>query len=175
MADKLEGLVSRLETAVGKLEQAHGGKLENLIASLEKSVSRLESIQGIEQGKVEKVGDNPKEISSTHPTLSKSSNIDSFTAFNPLYREWEEKAKCTENQDIIELVNLSLFLKSSLIRQIWLFTSFIGQMQLFLLLQLLKNLQTIHLEILASILEKRLKKLMINLFAQEKLKIMLKQ
>jgi hypothetical protein len=79
MADKLESLITRLEAAVSRLENNQEGQV------------KIES---------------SKEISS-NPS-SKASNPEAFTAFNSLYKDWEEKAKATGNQDIIELSNLGL-------------------------------------------------------------------
>jgi len=109
MVDKFEGLISRLETSVGKLEQTHKDKLESLVVRLENSISKLERIQGGETEKLksEEKETGPKETSTTTTTPSKGSDVEAFTAFNDLYKEWEEKAKAVGNPDLIELVCFS--------------------------------------------------------------------
>lgn len=86
MVDNFEGLVSRLERAIVRLEQFHDG-------------------QGKEIGQVksDKIDSSSKDTSVNQSTAVP--NVESFTAFNHLYKEWEEKARASENTDIIELVN----------------------------------------------------------------------
>lgn len=119
MADKLELLTSRLEQAIASMTD----KLEAQLNRLEKAVERLESLHG---GSVAPKPTSTSSVSSSQPKVHSAAPVQqhsqpqaqqlpAFTEFNKLYSEWEEKAKATANQDVIELVNNIFFFLLSII------------------------------------------------------------
>lgn len=103
MADKLENLVARLEKTAGRLESIQTDKLESLVDRLEKAVGKIDP-----SGTSGAVGGQSQTQPSTTSTQAQAQisapSAPAFNVFDTVYQELEEKAKASENQDLVNLV-----------------------------------------------------------------------